>query len=102
MGRYNLAPDVTDIAIESRDYDQLAQVTERALMACSRLLMEQSEKTSAPVAKREAGEGQLVPEVAARIEETVAPTLTAASATAAPDKELSPDDSLARAMAATA
>lgn len=100
--RYNLAPDVTDKAIESRDYDQLAQVTERALMACSRLLMEQSEKTSAPVAKREASEGQLVPEVAARIEETVAPTLTAASATAAPDKELSPDDYLARAMAATA
>lgn len=100
--RYNLVSDVTDKAIESGDYHQLAQVTERALMACSRLLMEQSEKTSTPVAKRESTDGQLVPEMAARIEQTVSPELTAASATAAPAKEMSPDDYLARAMAATA
>lgn len=101
--RYNLDTTVTDKAIESRDYDQLAQVTERALMACSRLLMEQSEKTSESSSKRESTDGQLVPEMAARIEETVAPALTAASAaSAAPAKELSPDDYLARAMAATA
>ena len=104
--RYNLVSDVTDKAIESRDYDQLAQVTERALMACSRLLMEQSEKTSASSSKRESTDGQLVPEMAARIEETLAPELTAASAASAPApapaKEMSPDDYLARAMAETA
>ena len=99
---YNLELPVTNAALDSQNWNQLAAVTERALMACSRLLMEQSEKTSTPNAKREASDGQLVPEMAARIEQTVAPELTAASATAAPAKEMSPDDYLARAMAATA
>lgn len=117
--RYNITPEVTSAAIDSRDYDQLAQVTERTLMACSRLMMEQAEVTSP--SKRPAENGQLDPTMAARIETIATPAapaapaaaaaapaameetgLTAASAGVAGSAEMTPDDYLARAMASTA
>ncbi len=103
---FNLAPEVTDKAINSGDFSQLAMVTDRALMACSRKMMLGTDSDSS----RKRGGSTMTPDIAARIEETtgqmeVAPPAAAAEVPelkAASAGQMSPDDYLARAMASTA
>lgn len=108
--KFQLDPAVTDKAIDSRDFAQLAMVTDRALMACSRVMMLGDSGSS-----RKRGGSALTPDLAARIEETTGQTMEVAApaaAAAAPAMDtglkaasaadMSPDDYLRRAMQSTA
>jgi len=98
--KFGLSNDVTHAAIDSGDYNQLARLMDRTLVACSRQFMEMSAQPEAPSPMKRAAAEQITPQTAAVVEE-VAEELTAASApVAAP--AMTPEDYLARAMASTA
>lgn len=101
--KYHLGEEVTNAAIDSGEFNRLAQLTERALMACSRKMMDAIQNTSKP--KRQA-EHQMTPTTIEKIEEKTA-SIVPASASTMPvvreePKDMSPMDYLQRAMESTA